>query len=235
MGLGHATRAFLHRPGEPIATDALRVKSMQVRQMKNIVDAVLDRSVIHRPDGKDVSGHEARDGLLGLDPTIHLHEPELQVELDRLVEPAYVRLVAGARRILEELNVSDTSKTDLVESPQRVGVVSDVPYAFGDVGIFEDGFESLAIVGRRGEGRFSEDKDVDQSHYLLWVDENSDEGDSPISAERLPFEIQVESTGRRDRGKKSFQFRQRRDERWGWCSGGHVDQCSKRMAVKNES
>jgi hypothetical protein len=40
---------------------------------------------IYRPGSEDVSGHEALDFLLGPDPTIDLHEPELQVELDRLI------------------------------------------------------------------------------------------------------------------------------------------------------
>jgi hypothetical protein len=39
MGLGHAERAFLHRPGEPITLNAPQVESMQVRQMNNVVDA----------------------------------------------------------------------------------------------------------------------------------------------------------------------------------------------------
>lgn len=58
---------------------------MQVRQMSNVVGAILDRLGIHRPRGEDVSWHEALDLLLGPDPTIDLHEPELQVELDRLI------------------------------------------------------------------------------------------------------------------------------------------------------
>jgi hypothetical protein len=44
------------------------------------------------------------------------------------------------------LDVSDPSETDMVKSPQRVGVVPYVPGAFGDIGIFEDGFKSLAVV-----------------------------------------------------------------------------------------
>jgi hypothetical protein len=63
MGLGHAERAFLHRPGELITLNAPQVESMQVRQMNNAVDAVLDRLGIYRPGG-DVSGHEALDLLL---------------------------------------------------------------------------------------------------------------------------------------------------------------------------
>jgi len=35
------------------------------------------------------------------------------------------------------------------------------------------------------------------------VNENSDEGDSTMLAEIIPFEIPVECTGRRDRGKAS--------------------------------
>lgn len=50
------------------------------------------------------------------------------------------------RRILEELDISDASETDMVKRPQRVGIVPYIPGAFGDVGIFEDGFKSLAVV-----------------------------------------------------------------------------------------
>ena len=85
MGLGRAERAFLHRPGESITLDAPQVEIMQVRQINNVVDAVLNRLDIYRPDGEDVSGHEALDILLDPDSTIHLHEPELQVELNRLI------------------------------------------------------------------------------------------------------------------------------------------------------
>src|SRR5438105_3918462 len=101
---------------------------MQVQQMNNVADAILDRLGIYRPGGEDVSGHEALD-LLGPDPTMNLHEPELQVELDRLIQPAYIRLVASTRRILEKLDVSDASETDTVKSPQRVGVIPYVPGA----------------------------------------------------------------------------------------------------------
>lgn len=58
----------------------------------------------------------------------------------------YICLVARARRILEELDISDISKIDLVKSPQRVDLVSDIPGAFGDIGIFKDRSKSLAIV-----------------------------------------------------------------------------------------
>lgn len=68
---------------------------------------------------------------------------------------------------------------------------------------FKDRFKSLAVVRCRGEGQFSEDQDVVEPHYPLWVNENSDEGDSTMSAETIPFEIQVECTGRRDRGEKA--------------------------------
>ena len=66
--------------------------------------------------GKDVSRHEALN-LLGPDPTIDPHEPELQVGLDILIQSAYIRLVTGARRILEELNISNASETNLIKSP----------------------------------------------------------------------------------------------------------------------
>jgi hypothetical protein len=59
------------------------------------------------------------------------------------------------------------------------------------------------------------------------VNENSDEGDGAISAERIPFEIQIECTRRRDRGKKSLEFRHRRDESRGRCRSGYVE----RMAM----
>ena len=65
----------------------------------------------------------------------------------------------------------------------------------------------------------SEDGNVDESHYLLGVDEKSDEGDGPISAEGISFEIQVDCAGGRDRGKEGLQFRHGRDERWGQRSG----------------
>ena len=49
-------------------------------------------------------------------------------------------------RLYRKLDVGDSSETDMVKSPQRVGVVPYVPGAFGDVGIFKDGFKSLAVV-----------------------------------------------------------------------------------------
>jgi hypothetical protein len=61
----------------------------------------------------------------------------------------------------------------------------------------------------------SEDQDVDESHYPLWVDENSDEGDGPMSAETISFKIEVECARRRDRGKKSLEFRHSRDKTQG--------------------
>ena len=63
-----------------------------------------------------------------------------------------------------------------------------------------------------------------------WVDENSDEGDGPMSAETIPFEIQVECAGRGSGGKKSLEFRHRkRDESRGQ-GRGYVA----RMAVPKE-
>ena len=59
------------------------------------------------------------------------------------------------------------------------------------------------------------------------MDENGDEGDGPMSAETISFEIQVECARRRDGGKKSLQFRHRRDESRGRRRGGHVE----RMAM----
>jgi hypothetical protein len=38
------------------------------------------------------------------------------------------------------------------------------------------------------------------SRTTLWVDENSDKGDGPMSAETISFEIQVECARRRDGG-----------------------------------
>jgi hypothetical protein len=88
------------------------------------------------------------------------------------------------------LDVRDACKADAVESLKHVGVIADVPDALRDARIFKDGFESLAVLfGRRGEGRLAEDEDVNESDYLLWVDENSDDRDGPMSAERIPFEI----------------------------------------------
>jgi hypothetical protein len=162
---------------------------MQVRQMNDIVDAVLDHLGIYRPGGEDVSGHEALHLLLGPDPKIELHESEPQVALDSLIETLYICLIAWARRVLKQLNVRDACKAHAVESPQRVGVVADVLDTFGDVGIFEDRLESLAALGRYGEGRLAENEDVDESNYPLWVDENSDDRDRPMSAERISFEI----------------------------------------------
>jgi hypothetical protein len=43
-GLGQAASAFLHCLVEPITLNAPQVESMQVRQMNNVVDAVLDVS-----------------------------------------------------------------------------------------------------------------------------------------------------------------------------------------------
>lgn len=60
-------------------------------------------------------------------------------------QPMCMCLVAGAGRI-PEFDISDTRKTDLIKSPQRVGVVPYVPSAFGDIRIFKDRFKSLANV-----------------------------------------------------------------------------------------
>ena len=78
--------------------------------MDNVVDAVLDRLNIYRPGGEDLSAHKALDLLLGPDPTIGLHEPELQVGLDTLIKSVYVRLAAGARCNLEELDVNNAQR-----------------------------------------------------------------------------------------------------------------------------
>jgi hypothetical protein len=47
------------------------------------------------------------------------------------------------------------------------------------------------------------------------VDENSDEGDGPMSAETISFEIKVECARKRNGGKKSLKFGQSRDKTWG--------------------
>ena len=47
-------------------------------------------------------------------------------------------------------------KTDLVKSPQRVGVVPYISDAFENIDIFKNGFKSLAIVWCRGEGLYPE-------------------------------------------------------------------------------
>jgi len=78
MGLRHAALALLFRPSEPITLNTLQVKSMQVRQMKNVVSTILDRLSIHRPGGEDVSGHEAYNLLLSPDPAVKLYKSELQ-------------------------------------------------------------------------------------------------------------------------------------------------------------
>ena len=65
-------------------------------------------------------------------------------------------------------------------------------------------------------------QDVDELHYPLWVDENSDKGDSPMSAETISFEIEVECTRRRDGGKKGLKFRHIRDKSRGRRRGGHA-------------
>lgn len=88
----------------------------------------------------------------------------------------------------------------------------------------------LPLFSAVAKCRFSEDEDVDESHYPLWVDKNSDEGDGPMSAETIPFEIQVKCAGRRDGGKKSLQFRHRRDEGRGQRRGGRVG----RMAMPRD-
>ncbi len=44
-----------------------------------------------------------------------------------------------------------------------------------------------------------------------------------MSAEAIPFKIQVECAGRRDEGKESLKLRYRRDESWSQRRGGHVE------------
>ena len=117
-----------------------------------------------------------------------------------------MRLVACTRRILEELDVSDTNETDAVKTPQRVRAVSYVPGALRNVGIFEDRFKSRTIVRRRDESQLAQDQDVDELDCHLRVEENCDEGDCTMSVETMPFEVQVECTRRRDGGKESLKF-----------------------------
>ena len=42
IGLGHAACALLHRPSEPITLNLPQVESMQIRQMNNVVGAILN-------------------------------------------------------------------------------------------------------------------------------------------------------------------------------------------------
>ena len=48
MSFRHAARTFLHRFNKPIIFNASQVKSMQVRQTNNVVNAVLDRFNVYR-------------------------------------------------------------------------------------------------------------------------------------------------------------------------------------------
>ncbi len=50
-----------------------------------------------------------------------------------------------------------------------------------------------------------------------------------MSAETIPFEIQVECAGRRDGGKESLKFRHRRDESRSQRRGGHVERMARPM------
>jgi len=77
----------------------------------------------------------------------------------------------------------------MIKSPQRIGVIPYVLEAFRDIGIFKDRFESLATIWSRNKGRFSKDQDVDKPNYFLWVNKNSNKGNSAMSAKRIPFEI----------------------------------------------
>lgn len=57
---------------------------MQVRQMDNVVNTVLENLSVDRPVGKDVGSYETLNLLLGPDPAMDPHEPEIQVELAHL-------------------------------------------------------------------------------------------------------------------------------------------------------
>ena len=58
----------------------------------------------------------------------------------------HILLVASSERILEELDDSDASKTDLIKSPHCIGVVLYIPNIFGFVGILKDESKSPAVV-----------------------------------------------------------------------------------------
>ena len=106
--------------------------------MNNVVDTILNSLGTYWPSGEDIIRHQVPHLLLGPDLIIGL--------LDRLIQPVYIFLIAGARRILEELDVDNTSETDTIKSPQGVGVVPNVPGAFGDIRIFKDRFKSPAVI-----------------------------------------------------------------------------------------
>ena len=57
---------------------------MQIRQVDNVVNAILDRLGIYRSGGEEVGVREVLDFVLGPNPTV-LREPEPQVGLDTLI------------------------------------------------------------------------------------------------------------------------------------------------------
>ncbi len=160
-------RALLLCFGEPVTPDAPQVAGMQVWQMENVVGAVLDRLSRHRPGSEDVGVHEVLDLLFGADLLIALRKPEFQVVLDGLFQPAEACLVAHTRRILQELDVDDAGKTNLIQGLEGIGVVPHVPEAFRDARVFENRLDGLAVCGRRGEGQFRKTQHVDESHHSL--------------------------------------------------------------------
>ncbi|RYO80868.1 hypothetical protein DL766_006775 [Monosporascus sp. MC13-8B] len=70
----------------------------------------------------------------------------------------------------------EVTLSDLVNDPERVGIVPPVSEAFQDIGIFEAGPKSLAVVRFRGERQFPEGQDIDQSHHPLRMDKNGYNG-----------------------------------------------------------
>lgn len=60
MGLFYPARTVDHDLSEPVALNTLFVGIMEAWQICEVVDAVLNCLVIHRPCGKDISGHQSQ-------------------------------------------------------------------------------------------------------------------------------------------------------------------------------
>src|SRR5258705_7013515 len=74
-GQSQASPCYPYHISEPFILKAPQVEIMQIRQINNIVDAVLDSFGIHWLGGEDVSRHEALHLHLSPDPTIGLYKP----------------------------------------------------------------------------------------------------------------------------------------------------------------
>ena len=85
------------------------------------------------------------------------------------------------------MDVGYAVKPDFVVCPEGVGVVADVPDAFGDVRVLENGLKGLAVVGRGGEGKVAEGQDVDDTGEALGVDEDGGKGETSMAAEVVAF------------------------------------------------